>query len=221
MTGESSPLISKLREMSRGNISAQQADNSPLEKFGEKPKKATELERCDFCSKPIPPDHKHFADLNEMKFMCACEMCTILQVEKGEYRQIPERYQYLANFDMPERIWQELKIPVNMAFIVYNSNLRKYIAFYPSPAGATESELNLGSWDTLKQKNRALEDIEADVEGFMINRLNKPAEYYIVPIDCCYKLIGLIRLKWQGMHGGKEIQKSVRLFFKGLKMRAI
>jgi hypothetical protein len=220
MTIESSPLVSRLREITRGDISAQQANNLPLKKSGEKAKKADETERCDFCSKSIPPEHKHFADLNEMKFMCACEMCTVLQAEKGEYRQIPERYQYLEDFDMPERIWLELKIPVNMAFIVYNSNLQKHIAFYPSPAGATESELNLGSWDVLKQKNQALEELEPDVEGFMINRLNKPAEYYIVPIDCCYKLIGLIRLKWQGMHGGKEMQKSVRLFFKGLKMRA-
>jgi hypothetical protein len=220
MAGESPPLISKLRKITRGDISAQQENNKPLKRFGEKAKKTTDPERCDFCSKPIPPDHKHFADLNEMKFMCACEMCAVLQAEKGEYRQIPERYQYLENFDMPERIWLELKIPVNMAFIVYNSKHQKHIAFYPSPAGATESELNLGSWNLLKQKNQALEELEPDIEGFMINRLDKPAEYYIVPIDCCYKLIGLIRLKWQGMHGGKEMRSSVRGFFKNLKKKA-
>ncbi len=218
-----SQLISRLRKISNGDQAASKTNYTKSNGTKKQPKKAKQtsgVERCDFCSKPIPSDHKHFADLKNMKFMCSCEMCAVLQAEKGKYQPLPERYLYLKDFSLPEEIWLQLKIPVNMAFIVYNSEREQPIAFYPSPAGATESELYLESWSTLKQKNPILNDMEADLEGFMINRLDQPHEHFIVPIDYCYKLIGLIRVTWQGMHGGKEMQESVSQFFNELKEKA-
>jgi hypothetical protein len=219
----SSSLISRLRKISDPEQAASESKDTISKSTEKQPinvKQSGRVERCDFCSKPIPSDHKHFADLKNMKFMCACEMCAVLQAEKGEYQPLPERYLYLKDFDLPEEIWMQLKIPVNMAFIVYNSAREQPVAYYPSPAGATESELYLKFWSRLKQNNPVLGDMEADLEGFMINRLDQPHEHFIVPIDCCYKLIGLIRVTWQGMHGGKEMQNSVRQFFNELKEKA-
>jgi len=214
MADDASPLISKLRKMSQSNGS----NGSPASKREATSKTTTEAEEhCDFCSKSIPPNHRHFADLNNMKFMCACEVCTVMQAEKGEFHPLPQRYEFIDDLEMPETMWAQLKIPVNMAFIVYNSDREQPIAFYPSPAGSMESELRLDSWESLKNDNPALKNLAPDLEGFMINRLDKPHEHFIVPIDCCYELIGLIRMHWQGMHGGDEMRNAVRDYFKHLK----
>ncbi len=220
---ESAPLFSKLRELANPAGPGEQANGNTLKQKNAQngnQQKYSGTARCDFCSKPIPADHKHFADLENMKFICTCELCAVLQAESGEYHQVPERYQYLRNFDLPERIWLGFRIPVNMAFIVHNSVRKKPVAYYPSPAGATESELRLESWDALTQKNPVLNDMDDDLEGFMVNRLDEPHEHFIVPIDSCYKLIGLIRTTWQGLHGGEEMRSSVREFFDELKRKA-
>ncbi len=39
-------------------------------------------------------------------------------------------------------------IPVSLAFLFYQSDQTRYVAFYPSPGGATESLLDLAGWDT-------------------------------------------------------------------------
>ena len=216
MPNKSSPLLSKLRKLSQQGALSQRKKSPNSENSNG----TQATERCDFCSKPISPDHRHFADLTNMKFMCACEVCTVMQAEKGEYRPIPQRYKFLDGFEMPESVWAQLKIPVNMAFIVYNSDRNQPIAFYPSPAGSMESELQLASWESLNEDNPELQSLAPDLEGFMINRLNKPYEHFIVPIDSCYELIGLIRMTWQGIHGGEKIQDTVRGYFKDLKQRA-
>ena len=47
-----------------------------------------------------------------------------------------------------------------------------------------------------------------------------PAEYYLLPIDECFKLVGLIRANWRGLSGGAEVWKQIGEFFGGLKTRA-
>ena len=43
--------------------------------------------------------------------------------------------------------WEALGIPVNLAFLFHQTDQDRYVAFYPSPGGATESLLDLASWD--------------------------------------------------------------------------
>jgi hypothetical protein len=59
----------------------------------------------------------------------------------------------------------------------------------------------------------------------LVNRVGhvrgaSPAEYYLVPIDECYKLVGLIRRHWRGLSGGTEVWREIGAFFNGLKTRA-
>jgi len=53
-----------------------------------------------------------------------------------------------------------------------------------------------------------------------INRANFPPDYFLVPIDECYKLVGLIRSNWRGFSGGAEVWREITAFFGGLKSRA-
>ena len=46
------------------------------------------------------------------------------------------------------------------------------VAFYPSPAGATESELSLDAWDALVGRNPVLEELDPDAEALIVNRLS-------------------------------------------------
>ena len=44
-------------------------------------------------------------------------------------------------------------------------------------------------------------------------------EYFILPIDECFKLVGLIRLHWKGLSGGTEVWSELARFFAGLRVR--
>jgi hypothetical protein len=41
-----------------------------------------------------------------------------------------------------------------------------------------------------------------------------------VPIDACYRLVGLIRLHWKGLSGGNEVWQEIGSFFAGLRSQA-
>ena len=84
---------------------------------------------------------------------------------------------------------------------------------YPSPAGAMESLLPLESWKELVEANQVLEGIEPDVQALLVNRVGTAREYFIVPIDTCYELIGLIRTHWRGLSGGETVWREIREFF--------
>jgi hypothetical protein len=98
-------------------------------------------------------------------------------------------------------------------------------ALYPSPAGATESLLPLEAWSSIVQNNPELNQLEPDVEALLVNRVGQArgsaaAEYYIVPIDACYKLVGLIRIHWRGLSGGTELWREIGDFFAELRAKA-
>jgi hypothetical protein len=126
---------------------------------------------------------------------------------------------------MTDAEWDGLLIPINLAFFFQNSANARVSALYPSPAGATESLLPLEAWSSIVQANPALKGLEPDVEALLVNRVglargSAPAEYYVVPIDACYELVGLIRVHWRGLSGGTEVWKEIGNFFAGLRARA-
>lgn len=96
---------------------------------------------------------------------------------------------------------------------------------YPSPAGATESLLPLETWEEIVNLNPSLKDMESDVEALLVNRIGHSRgftrpEYYLAPIDECYKLVGLIRGHWQGFSGGAEVWQEIAGFFEALRARS-
>jgi len=138
----------------------------------------------------------------------------------GKYRVIPRRYLVLQDFHMTDEQWDELMIPVNMVYMFRSTTAKRVVAFYPSPAGTMESLLSLESWDTLSSNNPILNDLEPDVEALLINRVREAREYYIVPIDACYRLVGLIRISWRGLSGGEEVWNAIAQFFADLRAKS-
>jgi hypothetical protein len=94
------------------------------------------------------------------------------------------------------------------------------IALYPSPAGATESELHFSTWNALVELNPVLEELEPDAEALIVNRTSDPPTYAIAPIDRCYMLVGLVKMNWQGISGGQGVTKAVEQFFDELRVAA-
>ncbi|MEP7145563.1 MAG: DUF5947 family protein [bacterium] len=177
-------------------------------------------EKCDFCGKIIPPDHRHLVDLTSLKFMCACELCSVVQAVVGVYKPLPQRFLRLNDFQLSDELWSDFMIPVNMAFFVFSSLRKGTVAYYPAPTGATESKLKLEAWEKLEQLNPVLKSLVPDLEGLLINRIDSSPLYYIVPIDSCYKLIGMIRNSWQGLFGGSGTKVTTRKFFDELSERS-
>ena len=45
-------------------------------------------------------------------------------------------------------------------------------------------------------------------------------EGYLVPIDVCYALVGLVRRDWVGLSGGRDVWAGIGAFFDGLRARS-
>jgi hypothetical protein len=180
-----------------------------------------ELEKCVFCGRILSPDHRHLADLSAMKFICTCEMCLIINAESGNYKPLPQRYLNLDAFNMSDQLWSDFLIPVNMAFFIRSVVKNGTVAYYPAPTGATESKLKMDAWNNLVELNPLLNDLTPDLEALLVNRLGDEGQYYIVPVDSCYKLIGMIRIAWKGIFGGKEVNDIINRFFGELKEKAV
>ncbi len=178
-------------------------------------------ERCDVCTGEVPDQHSHVVDLESRNLMCACRPCYLLFSAGGaggkRFRAVPDRYVALKGFALSPGQWEELQIPVAMAFFFKNSVEDRVVAFYPSPAGATESLLPLDAWDRLADANPELADIETDTEALLVRA---PAEGYIVPIDACYELVGQMRRLWQGFDGGREARNELDAFFTRVRAQA-
>ncbi len=181
-------------------------------------------ESCDLCGEPVPPEHRHLLDVSNREMLCACRACAILfdrpASGAGTRRLIPTRYRYLSGFRMTDLQWESLRIPVHMAFFVRNSAAGRVLALYPSPAGPTESLLTLETWEDLELHNPVLKAMEPDVEALLLNRIRDTRDYFLVPIDECYRLVGLIRMHWKGLSGGSEVWPRIEEFFALLKERS-
>jgi hypothetical protein len=179
-----------------------------------------QLEHCDLCGEPIPPRHRHLLDLSSRELMCACQACRLL-FEKpaaggggAHYRLVPDRRLELEDFVMDDVAWARLRIPVDMAFFFHSSQAGRVQAYYPGPMGATESLLELEAWEDLVRDNPVLETLEPDVEALLVNRARGARMHFVVPIEDCYRLAGLIRTRWRGLSGGEEVWKAIDRFFK-------
>lgn len=174
-------------------------------------------EQCDFCSATLNAGHRHLLEVATGKIICACSPCALrFENVVGRWKLIPQDTRLLPDFQMSDAEWESLALPIQLVFFFYSTPAAKTVAYYPSPAGATESLLPMASWKTLAAANPPVARMEPDVQALLVNRLGAARQYFIVPIDRCYELAGLIRLHWRGLSGGETVWRELDQFFAGL-----
>jgi hypothetical protein len=179
-------------------------------------------EVCELCGEPVPDEHSHLVDLTTRSLRCTCRPCALLFTNPGaaggRFRPVPQRYRILPDLVVAPGQWDQFQIPVSVAFFFFNSQLGRIAAFYPSPAGATESLLPLDVWEELVAVNPILAGLEPDVEA-LLARVDRN-EYYLVPIDACYELVGHLRQLWRGFDGGQQAKAALDAFFDRIRAKA-
>jgi hypothetical protein len=185
------------------------------------------VERCQLCGLELSSEHQHLVEPIDRKLLCACDSCAILfDAQSGtRYKRVPHSIVFLRDFQLTDAQWDALRVPIEMVFFFRSAPQQRVIAVYPSPAGPTESLLPLDTWTEIEKMNPVLKEMEPDVAALLVNRVGHlradvPPEYYLVPIDQCYKLVGLIRSHWRGLSGGTEVWGEIWAFFDVLKRRA-
>ncbi|MFG1794687.1 DUF5947 family protein [Nocardia sp. NPDC049149] len=183
-------------------------------------------ERCEMCAEPIGDEHQHVVNVEGRQLMCTCRGCYLLFIDQRaelRYRAVPDRYLSFPDFTISQGEWDALEIPVGLAFFFHNSTLGRTVAFYPGPAGATESELPLAEWQVILDRHPELTVLAADVEALLIRipeRGTGAAVCLLLPIDACYEFVGRMRLLWRGFDGGQDVHDYLDEFFTAVSARA-
>lgn len=187
-------------------------------------------ERCEMCSERIADEHQHVVNVAGRQLMCVCRACYLLFTDSGadlRYRAVPDRYLAFPEFALDRRAWEALQIPVGVAFFFTNSALGRTVAFYPGPAGACESELDLQAWNALGRADPRVGLLADDVEALLVRVPSSEADElvapqtYLVPIDACYEFVGRLRMLWRGFDGGQEARAFIDGFFAQIEARAV
>lgn len=192
------------------------ASRNPLRRVLASPPAPAE-ERCELCAEPLGPEHGHLVDLHTRRLLCGCRPCTLLFTRPGagggRYRAVPDRVLRDPSLVVTDAEWDALQVPVGMAFFFRNSALGRVVALYPSPAGATESELSLATWDEGLGRSRLAGLMADDVEALLVRRSRRSAEdrydAFLAPIDTCYELVGRVRATWRGFDGGTQAWAAI------------
>jgi hypothetical protein len=182
-------------------------------------------ERCEMCAEPVADEHQHVVNVAARQLMCVCRACYLLFTDAAanlRYRAVPDRFLSFPDFGLGRREWEALQIPVGVAFFFRNSALDRTVAFYPGPAGATESELDMAAWAAASCDPRVglLAD---DVEALLVRVPDDASEpeCFLVPIDACYEFVGGLRLLWRGFDGGAQARDFIDGFFAGVAQRSV
>ena len=175
-------------------------------------------EHCDVCGVGLPEAHRHMLGERSGELRCACQACSVLferdAAAQGRYRLVPTQRRRL-----PELPLAELGLPVGLAFMVARPD-GTATAHYPSPAGATRWDIDAEAWHRVTEACPQLAELEPDVQALLVNSVRGNHEYWIVPIDDCYRLVAVIRREWRGLSGGATVRPAIEEFFAGLAERS-
>lgn len=168
-------------------------------------------QRCELCSVQLPPGHRHLLDTERGEVMCCCQACSLLfdkeAASKGHYRLVPRR-----RVRLPSVPTKDLGVPVGLAFFVPRADGR-VIAHYPSPAGATQWEVDPQAWARVVEICPQLRTLAADVQALLVNTARGEQHHWLVPIDDCFRLVAAVRREWKGLSGGSRVWPEIEQFF--------
>lgn len=179
---------------------------------------------CELCAEPLPAEHRHLLDLETGDVLCGCRGCALLMgregAAQGRYRVIGTRRVALPGLRFEDATFAALGIPVDIAFFAASTVAGRVRALYPGPMGVTEAPLHAGAWRALVAGNPPLAGLAPDVEALLVHRAGGAREHWILPLDDCYRLVGLVRRHWRGLAGGTEVWQEIERFFAEMEERA-
>jgi hypothetical protein len=182
-----------------------------------------QAERCEVCASALESDHRHLVEVMTGRVLCSCQGCWFLFEHAGadgRLRPVPNRVSSIQHVRVTAEQWDALQVPIALVFFRSSSATGCVTAFYPSPAGATESTLPLEAWAAIVESNPALRTVVPDVEAVLVRGVDHDRAWYVVPIDACYELIGRLRRRWEGFSGGDAVRTEIDLFFATLDARS-
>ena len=164
------------------------------------------VERCELCGGPAGEEHPHVVDTEARgasSLACACRPCHLLlaATTTGRWRAVVDDWRTVDAVDLPD-------VPVGVAFVVVDPHDRRPVAYYPGPAGATESELDLPP--------DALPDLTPGTEALVV----RDGEAFVVPVSEAYALAGELRTSWEGLTGGDAPTRVLDAFIERARTRS-
>jgi hypothetical protein len=192
-----------------------------LRRFVRPPQPVAQTARCELCPLSLAEDHKHLLDLEERRIVCVCPTCWSIRSGDARYRPTGSRTLWLEDLELSDELWAAFQVPIGLAFFMRSTSTGAIVGLYPSPAGATECELDLEAWDRLVAANPVLEDLDPDAEALIVNRLVDPHQHVIAPLDDCFRLVGIIKASWEGISGGAAMEEAVARYFDDLRATAL
>lgn len=182
---------------------------------------------CDICQSTVAIDHRHLLEPATGKLYCACDACRILFENQahGRFRTVPDSVLAIPDFEISESELAALGIPIGLAFITLSSAAGPattgdagsrpaiVVGWYPSPAGLVQSLPDRNVWESIANRCRPVQNLQADVEALLINHTRNHHWCFVAPIDICYQLVGIVRRHWDGWSGGTQVWEEVDRFF--------
>src|SRR5262249_30071650 len=118
-----------------------------------------------------------------------------------------------------------LELPVRLAFFFRHDG--RWAAFYPGPAGATESTLPAEAWEAFLTAVPLAGVVEPEVEALLVaapahGGASGPSDpgAWLLPISACYELVGRVKRSWRGFDGGEETWRELDDFFAHVRARS-
>jgi Family of unknown function (DUF5947) len=187
--------------------------------------RAADVERCGLCGDPVGGRHRHVLDGRDgpsgsgAPMLCVCLPCAMLFERDGaggrHYQLVPDR-----RIRVTEVVTGPLRVPVGLAFFVKQDDASA-VAHYPSPLGTTRNDIGAESWAAVAAGSAALCGMRPHVEALLVwtRAAGDRTEQWILGIDECYRLAGVVRRHWTGMSGGTAVWREVAGFFEELNRR--
>ncbi|MEU4692490.1 DUF5947 family protein [Actinoplanes sp. NPDC023714] len=157
--------------------------------------------RCALCGAAINPAHRHLLDVAQRSLVCGCPSCHD-HPAGDRHEPVPDRYLEFPSDVLTQETWDDLRVPAGLAFISRTATVPGGVSLSggglvvcgPAPGGATEEELPATVWERLVRRHPAFATLRPGVEALLLRR----AGCFLIPIDACYELAGLLRTSWRG-----------------------
>ena len=132
---------------------------STLRQFVRKPQQAARRALRALRARAAPPSTRICSSRPAGKLVCSCEPCASCSAaSKGPVSDACRAtLNHCPISTCLTSQWEDLHLPINLAFFVQSTPARRVLALYPSPAGAVESLLTLEAWQALVEQNPVLD----------------------------------------------------------------